>query len=427
MTGNGIARPHRMTQENAMTENDPGIFHKLYGEGKPRTTYYVRDFLDYALMILVSALVVVLSYGIGHGMSVIGLALCAFMLATFIVRHGIEFSVPLILRRPQDVLYMFVYKLQNLRPAWFIALVLLLVENVLVAATPNLPHHVELMRTIALWLFYTHFVSITIFRTAILSDHLAKKELVREVLMQTPWKRIITAKTNMTLEIFHAYVTGLLAHTLLIAPWYLVITHARFSVIFLPVVCLVNVIVHVKWIKVINRWFYRDHWLGHNSELEFIFLHGMHHDAIPSALIAVGENGFLEGFLRNTLGSPAPFYNPVISFLMSTYEVASDMYTHQYIPGVFPRLPRRFIEVAQHSTHHFGQLAPYSFGMKVDQPGISESLKKALRHMPYALANSITLDEELTGFRWDNPAHQKIISLYDKYQKRAADRHAESL
>src|SRR5262249_9318867 len=154
------------------------------------------------------------------------------------------------------------------------------------------------------------------------------------------------------LEIMHAYVTGLLAHIILIAPWYLVITQASFSMIFLPVVCLINVVVHVKWIKVINAWFYRDHWLGHNSELEFLFLHGMHHDAIPSALIAVGENGFLEGFMRYTIGAPDPFYNPVVSFLVYMYEVANDMYTHQYIPGVFPRLPRKFIEIAQHSTHH---------------------------------------------------------------------------
>src|SRR5690349_14008430 len=151
----------------------------------------------------------------------------------FIVRHGIEFRVPVILRRPQDVLYMFAYKLRNLRPMYFIALGLLLLENVLIAATPNLPHHVELMRTIAFYLFYAHFISITAYRTAILIDHLAKRELVREVLMQTPWKRIVNEKTSITLEIAHAYCTGLLTHIILIAPWYLVISYFSFSVIFL--------------------------------------------------------------------------------------------------------------------------------------------------------------------------------------------------
>jgi len=401
-----------------MKKNDPAIFHKLYGVKNSRIAYHGRDFLDYLLMIALSSLAVGLSYGFGNVMSIVGLALCALMLTTFILRHDVEFRVPVILRRPQDVLYMFMYKLQNLRAVWFIALGLLLLENFLIAATPNLPHHVDLMRTIAFWLFYAHLISITAYRTAILIDHLAKKELVREVLMQTAWKRVINEKTNITLEILHAYVTGLLAHIILVAPWYLVISYSSFSVIFLPVVCVINVVVNLKWMRVINSWFYRDHWLGHNSELEFIFLHGMHHDAIPSALIAVGENGFLEGFMRHAMGSPVPFYNPCVSFLIYMFEVANDVRTHQYIPGVFPRLSRQYIEIAQHSTHHFGKLAPYSFALKVDQPCVSESVKKATtRRLGPSLANSIGLDEELIGFQWDNPTYRNTLSLYDKYQK----------
>jgi hypothetical protein len=404
--------------ENVMKKNDPAVFHKLYGIKKSRISYHGRDFLDYLLMLALCALVVGLSYGIDHVMSIVGFSLCAIMFATFIVRHGIEFRVPLILRRPQDVLFMFVYKLLNLKPVWFIALAVLLLENFLISATPNLPHHVELMRTIALWLFYAHFISITAFRTAILIDHLAKKELVREVLMQTAWKSAINAKTNITLEILHAYVTGLLAHIILIAPWYLVISYSSFSVIFLPVVFLINIIVEKKWMKVINYWFYRDHWLGHNSEFEFIFLHGMHHDAIPSALIAVGENGFLEGFMRHAIGSPIPFFNPIVSFLIYMFEVGNDVRTHQYIPGVFPRLSRQYMEIAQHSTHHFGKLAPYSFALNVDQPSVPESIKKSTtRRLGPELASSIKLDEELIGFQWDNSTYHNTLSLYDKYQK----------
>jgi hypothetical protein len=396
-----------------MKKNDPAVFHKLYGVKKPRIAYSGRDFLDYVLMILLSALVVGFSYGFGHVMSIIGYALCAFTLAMFIVRHGVEFRAPLILKRPQDVLYMFIYKLRNLKPVWFVALGLLLLENLLIAATPKLPHHVELMRTIVLWLFYIHFISITIFRTAILIDHLAKKELVREVLMQTPWKRAVNAQTNITLEILHAYVTGLLTHIVLIAPWYLVITHASYSVIFLPVACLIDVAVHMKWIKGYNAWFYRDHWLGHNSELEFLYLHGTHHDAIPSGLIAVSGNGFLEGYMRYTIGSPTAFYNPAISFMIYMIEVKSDIEGHQYIPGVFPRIKRGFLEVFQHSTHHYGLLAPYSVGLKFDQPG----LPKFKSRFPDEIRNSAKLDEDLTGFQWNNPIQQKILSLYDKYQK----------
>jgi hypothetical protein len=400
-----------------MKENNLAFFHKLYGIRRARIGYQKRDFLDYILMIALSALAVGLSYGVDRVMSIVGLALCVLMLPTFIARHGVEFRVPLILKRPQDVLYMLVYKLQNLRPMYFITLGLLLLENVLIAATPNLPHHVELMRTIAFYLFYTHFISITIYRTAILVAHLAKKELVREVLMQTPWKRIINEKTNITLEIAHAYCTGALTHIILIAPWYLVISYFNFSMVFLPLVCVINVIVHWKWIKALNAWFYRDHWLGHNSEFEFIYLHGPHHDAIPSGMIAVAENGYLEGFLRFTVGAPATFYNPVISFVVYTLEIKSDIDVHQYIPGVFPRMPRKWMEIAQHSTHHYGMLAPYSMGMKLDRPGVSEALKKSNGRYPGEFTNSIRLDEELTGFQWDNPIQRRILSLYDRYQK----------
>ena len=399
-------------------KNDPAVFHKLYGTRQPRAVYYKRDFIDYVLMIALSGLVVVLTYGFGHAMSIAGLALCAFALTVFMIRHGIEFCVPVILRRPQDVVCMFVYKLQNLSLPYLIALALLLLENVLIAATPSLSHHVEAMRNVALLLFYVHFLAITAFRTVILIDHLRKKELVREVLMQTAWKRVIDEKTNITLEIVHAYSTGLLAHIILIAPWYLVIRHSNFSVIFLPMVCAIDVAIHMKWMKAINAWFYRDHWLGHNSELEFVFLHGTHHDAIPSAMIAVAENGLLEGFLRLSIGTPVSFYNPVMSFLINTLEVKMDMEAHQYIPGVYPRLPMKVMELSQHSTHHYGSIEPYSFGIKVDQPGASEEYKKAFAGLPDELRNSARLDEELTGFKWDNPTHRRTMSLYDKYHLR---------
>src|SRR5579872_906190 len=123
---------------NVMTKNDPTFFHKIYGAKKPRVVYYKKDFLDYVLMILVSTLVLGASYGFRHPMSIVGFVLCVVAVAMFSMRHGIELIVPLIVRRPQDVLYMFVYKLQNLKPVYFVALGLLLLENVAIAATPNL-------------------------------------------------------------------------------------------------------------------------------------------------------------------------------------------------------------------------------------------------------------------------------------------------
>lgn len=397
-----------------MTSNDPAMFHRLYGPKKPRAVYYKRDFLDFTVMIALSALLIVLSYGSSHPVAILGLVLCAFTLAMFVTRHGIELAVPLIVRRPQDLLYMLVYKLQNLKPMYFAALGLLLLENVLIAATPSLPHHVEWMRTGGIALFFLHFLSLTAYRTVILVHHLRKKELVREVLMQTAWKRVVHEK-SITMEILHAYATGLLTHLILIAPWFLVIRHANFSLIFLPVVCVINVFIHLKWFQNYNKWFYRDHWLGHNSELEFIYLHGTHHDAIPSGLIAVAENGLLEGFMRFVAGWPVPFYNPVVCFLVTTLDVKKDVDMHQYIPGIFPRIPMGMMESLQHSTHHYGSIEPYGVGVKVDRPGVSDAFKKAFARIPEGLKNSAKLDEELNGFKWDNPTHRKILELFRKY------------
>lgn len=401
-----------------MSRTDPAVFHSLRGERKPRVVYYAKDALDYTLMLLLAAFAAGLSYGITHPVAIVGYALCAFALATFIVRHGVELRVPLLLRRPQDLFFMVLYKLQNLRPMYPIALGVLLLENVVIAATPDLPHHSELMRKAALTLFYVHLLSITAYRTVILFAHLAKKEHVREVLMQTPWKRVINGKTNITLEILHAYGTGLLSHILLIAPWYLVITHAQFSVLLLPVTCAAAVFIHLKWIHVYNAWFYRDHWVSHNAELEFLYLHGPHHDAIPSALIAVADSGFIEGFLRFAVSSPVAFYNPLVSFLIYMYDVKSDVDLHQYIPGVYPRLSRRILEVFQHSTHHYGRLEPYGLAMKIDQPGIPEDYKKRFAKLPDTMTNSFKLEEELTGLDWDNPTHLQTLSLWDRYQER---------
>ncbi|PYP93407.1 MAG: hypothetical protein DMG65_00700 [Candidatus Angelobacter sp. Gp1-AA117] len=397
-----------------MGKPDPATFHKLYGAKKPRAVYYKKDFLDYLFMILLTIVVVGACYGRGHVITKIGLVLCAFMITMFAIRHGIEIKVPLILRKPQQILHTLAYKIQNLRPIYFVALGLLLLENILVTLTPNLPHHVALMRKIDIDLFYIELISITVFRTVILADHLCKRELVREVLMQTPWRRVVKEQTNITLEIMHAYCTGLLTHIITIAPWYLVIVYSRFSVIFLPVTILMSIVIHLKWSKVFNTWFYRDHWLGHNSEFEFIFLHGPHHDAIPSGMIAVAENGFLEGFMRFTIGAPIAFYSPFIAFLLYTIEVAADMRGHQYIPGLFPRLPKKVMETFQHSTHHYGPLEPYSIAHRKSMS--AEGDDSFERWLPDEVRNSIELDEELTGFKWDNPTYRRTLTLWDKYQ-----------
>lgn len=380
-----------------------------------RTVYYRKDFIDYTLMCLANAGLMAVSFGLRHPLTWLSAALCQFMVVSFARRHGIAMTTPLILKQPQDALYMAVYKLRNIRPVWFIAAALLAAENLFIHLTPSLPHHTDLMRTIGTWFLAAHFIALTLYRTAVLIAHLRKTELIREILMQTSWRKSIDEKTNMTWEVFHAYFTGVLAHIVMLAPSFLVLRYAEFSVLALPVTLVLNVFLYVKWGNTFNDWFYRDHWLGHNSEFEFIYLHGPHHDAIPSGLIGCSGNGFVEGFFRQAMGSPMPFYNPTFAALSFSLDVIGDIDMHQYIPGVFPRMTLEDLHAIHHSVHHYGRIEPYSFGVKFDHPSVSDAYRKKNRFLPEQMKNSIRLDEEMNGFDWNNPTFRQLVSLYEKY------------
>ncbi|GFE86019.1 hypothetical protein [Steroidobacter agaridevorans] len=398
-----------------MNSADASKFHQLYGVHSPRMAYRRDDFIDYVLMLALCGGLVTVVYGLPSVMSIVGLALCVCLVGTFLLRHGWKLRTPVIVKRPQDVIYMLIYKLRNMTIPYFLAAALLLLENVLIYLTPEWPHHTELMRKIAIGLFYTHFIALTVYRTASLISHLRLKEHVRGFLLQTHWKVALQRQPSVVLEIVHAYFTGLLAHVILIAPWYIVITHVQYSVVFLPIALLANFVIHASFMKVLNRWFYRDHWLGHNSELEFVYLHGPHHDAIPSGLIGVSGNGFLEGFARYTLGGPGIFYNPLLLFVFYSIDVKSDIDGHQFIPGVYPRIPKEFQDINQHSTHHYGNLTPYGVGMNLDQPQLSEELRRKYRFLPQEMQHAIKLDEQLDGFKWDTPRYRRFVELYTKY------------
>ncbi len=85
------------------------------------------------------------------------------------------------------------------------------------------------------------------------------------------------------------------------------------------------------------------------------------------------------------------------------------------MPGVFPRLPKDFHEIAQHSTHHLGRLEPYSFGLLFDQPGVPEEDKRGTPMLPTELRNSIRMDQELNGFEWNNRTYLKYRELVDRF------------
>ncbi|KAB8061471.1 hypothetical protein GCN74_05235 [Janthinobacterium sp. FT14W] len=403
-----------------MQEKQKRRFHRLFGarkyKHKPKINYAKSDFLDYVLMMLMCAAAIYGAYGREPWLCAFGVALCFFMIVSFSVRHGVLFKMPLLLRRPQEIIYLFAHKIENLPRLYWPALGLVLLENVLIQATPSWPHHVEFMRQVGFGLLYLHLGGFFIYRTVSLVDHWRKHDVVSSVLLQSPWKNVGLVRGSIRYEIVHAYVTGLLAHLILVLPWYLVLTYLQFSVLFTPLVCVLNLALHGQFYKAINAWFYRDHWLGHNSELDFLYLHGGHHDAIPLGLIAVGGNGFLEGLFRNGLGYPSTFYNPLIAFFTLSMEVKSDIDAHQFVPGIFPRLPFDFRKATQHSTHHFGHLEPYGFAINADLPGLLPAVAKGLKTFPDEFCNSIALDEELGQFEWDNPRHEWFIKVCEEHE-----------
>ena len=225
------------------------------------------------------------------------------------------------------------------------------------------------------------------------------------MLLQSPWKSFISKQKNIRLEICHAYATGMLTHILYLAPWYWIITHVEYSLLLLPFGIVISLIIETRFNKVLNDWFYRDHWLGHNSEVEFVYLHGTHHDAIPCALIGVGENGHLEGVFRQIIGFPVIYYNPLVAFVLQSIGSYGNMIMHQYIPGIFPGIARN-VEM-HHSVHHYGKLEPYSVGGFYG----GELLKRFPDELKYALK----LDQQLTGYRRENKTYRWYLDLLDKY------------
>lgn len=400
-----------------MKSLDKEFFHKLYGQRKPRITYFKKDFLDYSIMSVLTVLIVFFAFGPRNPVSAIALFIGLYSIIAFSIRHGVRFRVPIILTAPQNVLFAFIYKIQNIKPVYLLALVVLLLENYVIYLTPSWPHKVDLMRQLGFGLLYLHLFVFFLYRTAILVALLKKKKLVHEFLCQTSWKSFLSKQPVIELEIIHAYFSGLLTHIVFVVPWYLVLKYFDFSILFIVLVVPLNLFTQLKYLYVHNEWFYRDHWLGHNSEVEFVYLHGTHHDAIPCGLIGVAGNGHLEGVMR-MVGFPTQFFNPIAAFLTFSVLVKQDMDLHQYIPGVYPKLPRLLHEVSQHSTHHFGSLEPYSVGLKYDQPHITKAVSDAAK-FPDVVKNSIVLDEQLSDFEWHSSKYRKYLALFDQYQPEA--------
>ena len=397
-----------------MSSPDAKKFHKLYGRPQKRISYQDKDFLDYLLMTGFCALVLWFGYGANHVLAVLGLALCGYMAIMFPIRHGVRLQVPLILRVPQNVLFLAVHKIQNIKAPYLIALALMVAQHVLIQYTPTWPHQVDWMRTLAIGLFWAHLLYITGFRTAVMIAHLRDRDHVRAVLSESVWKWRAQTPAMISREIVFAYATGLLSHLVFLIPWFLVITHVDHSLVLTPLTLILAFVIFNAYSKTLPGWFYRDHWLAHNSELDFVYLHGTHHDAIPGAMIAVAGNGHLEGLVRTSIGHPTAFLNPIATALFFTFEVKLDMHSHQYIPGIYPKPSKEDALLGHHALHHYGRLQPYGLGIDIDQ-ATSDEYKKKLRRLPDEYKYSIRLEQQLTDYEWDNAKYRWYLDLMDRY------------
>jgi hypothetical protein len=219
------------------------------------------------------------------------------------------------------------------------------------------------------WVVWVGFLIVMAFRVVILVAHLLRVSVVREVLESSTQKKAI-AKFSIQQHIFHAFVTGMVAHLSLVAPAVLFYMWTDPSILreglLLAGLFLWKAIARpLKKRKLIGKpsilhynMFYDNHSLAHRSRFFFTVFHGHHHDAIPSALIgSAGGTGFLENVDR-TLSWLDPLNSIVYHQLYTIYDMSIDMVVHQYIPGVFPPAKVTVIGRAHHITHHFGSALP---------------------------------------------------------------------
>jgi hypothetical protein len=219
------------------------------------------------------------------------------------------------------------------------------------------------------WVVWAAFLIVTAFRVAILIAHLLRASVVREVLENSAQKKAI-AKFSIQQHILQAFVTGMVAHLSLVAPFVLFYMWTNPSVLREGLL----VAGYFLWRTIsrplkkrnlieksgiiYHRLFYNNHRLAHRSRFFFTVFHGHHHDAIPSALIgSAGGTGFLENVDR-TLTWLDPLNSVVVQQFDTVYSMVIDMVVHQYIPGVFPFAKVTVTGRAHHVTHHFGSALP---------------------------------------------------------------------
>jgi hypothetical protein len=216
------------------------------------------------------------------------------------------------------------------------------------------------------WAVWTPFLLITLFRVIILIAHLRRASVVREVLENSPQRKSIKV-LSIHHHIFHAFITGMVAHLSEVAPCVLFFmltdpSNLRETLLIAGFVLWSVIAKPLRKRKLIkrpfNHLFYLNHSRDHQSRFLFTVFHGHHHDAIPSALIGSGGG---TGFLENAalgLSMLEPLRSIVVTQVTWLKAIVADMVIHQYIPGVFPFSKSIVKFSVHHVSHHFGSARP---------------------------------------------------------------------
>lgn len=349
-------------------------------------SYRQGDVLDYALMQGFTLAVIAAIY---PGLVTL---MAAMMVACMVLRFVWRFGLPR--RAPRlQLVALLAHSLQLKAANIPRALVLACVKHVLLSTVepPATPLDVD-----GEWLFWLSFWLITTVRLVFFGHHLWRRRFVDSYLRQTTWKgtleqvrRLATIacvtqlattahagacverhtclclQTSISVELVHALCTGIMTHLALVAPWYFLIANRQVHAALFPFHILIDRYVDRSFYgsELFDRWYYRDHWLGHHRECDFVYLHGPHHDAIPVSFMSSAETGMLEAPIRSILGHPDIYFHPFYACYFITRTTIEVMVGHQYVPGVWPYASTVVNMGIHHYEHHMRSLKPYSGAM----------------------------------------------------------------
>jgi hypothetical protein len=114
--------------------------------------------------------------------------------------------------------------------------------------------------------------------------------------------------------------------------------------------------------------------------------------------------------VRFGLGQPEVFLNPGLGLVLVSFAVVADMVFHQYVPGVWPYSASVRKYGHRHAEHHFLSMLP--LGSAFERPPDGNA------------ANSIAVDEKLTGYNPQNALWQWFIGEVDRIEgKERNDEH----